>query len=101
MQRAKAFAAMPLLHAIAYQMRLHQKSRVPITEDTWEFAGDPRTAKQRHTMIEVLQRIPSIVRLERSQRTGSKYAAIAGIWWYASPPLAARDEIEEPADVGH
>jgi hypothetical protein len=91
-QRAKAESAMLLLHAIAYQMRMNQKSRVAITSTTWALAGDPRTEAQRHAVIEVLRRIPSIVRLEFSERTGSKYAAVKGLWWDTVPSQAVSPE---------
>jgi hypothetical protein len=93
MQRAKAFPATPLLLAIAYQMFASDKSRVPITSEIWELAGDPRDKAQRHEMIQILRRIPSVVRLEYSQRTGTKYAAVKGVWWDKAPPLAEQDDV--------
>jgi hypothetical protein len=44
------------------------------------------TEQQRHAMIKILRRVPSIVLLTYSQRTGSKYAAIQGQWWDEAPP---------------
>jgi hypothetical protein len=85
-QRARAESALLLLFAIVYQMRIGQKSRVPITSATWALAGDPRTEAQRRAALNALRRIPSIVRLEFSQRTGSKYAAVKGLWWDTAPP---------------
>jgi hypothetical protein len=93
-QRARAEKALPLLIAVAYQMRMDRKPRTPITSKTWAHAGDPRSKAQRRAMIDVLRRIPSIVRLEFSQRTGSKYTAIKGLWWETVPARAVEGESE-------
>jgi hypothetical protein len=97
-QRARADRALPLLVAIAYQMRMSRKPRVAVTSQTWRLAGDPRTEAQRRAMINVLRRIPSIVRLEFSQHTGPKYAAIKGRWWDTAPSPATK--AEEKDEIG-
>jgi hypothetical protein len=95
LQRANAFSAYPLLAAIAYEMRMRRKSRIAITADTWELAGDPRTERQRHVVISALRRVPSIVRLEYRQRIGSKYVASKGLWWGKAPPRVDEDQDDE------
>ena len=92
MQPARAVSALPLLAAISYEMRMRRKSRIAITAEIWELAGDPRTEAQRRAMINVLRRVPSIVRLEYRQRVGSKYVAHEGLWWSKAPPLTHKDE---------
>ncbi|HZZ24296.1 MAG TPA: hypothetical protein VFE60_17680 [Roseiarcus sp.] len=97
-QRAKAFAAIPLLAAISCQMQLDEKSRITITKRTWKLAGDPRTEDQRRSVITALQRVPSIVRLEFRHRVGPKYIAHKGLWWSKAPPkdlLKAHEDDEE------
>jgi hypothetical protein len=80
--RKRAWAALPLLWAIAYQIGLSRgESRVPITSRTWMLAGGPYAKEQRRWMLQVLQRIPDIVQLEFSLHTGVKYAAHKGPKW--------------------
>ena len=92
MQRARAVSALPLLAAIAYEMRMRRKTRIAITAEIWELAGDVRTEAQRRAMINVLRRVPSIVQLEYRQRIGSKYVAHRGLWWSKAPPRTHKDE---------
>jgi hypothetical protein len=89
---ANAFRAIPLLGAIAYQMKLACNSHIPITSKTWAFAGYPRSKDQRRAMLAALNRIPSIVRLKFKKRTGSKYVAYQGLRFDNAPP--------EPSDEG-
>jgi hypothetical protein len=85
--RANAFRAMPLLTAITYQMGAG-RFRVLITSETWALAGSPRTRAQRRAMLAALNRVPSIIRLSLSDRTGAKYTARKGIWFNRTPPRA-------------
>ena len=93
MQRARAVSALPLLAAIAYEMRMRRKTRIAITAEIWELAGDLRTEAQRRAMINVLRRVPSIVQLEYRQRIGSKYIAHRGLWWSKAPPRTPRTKV--------
>jgi hypothetical protein len=99
-QHVRAERALPLLIAIAYQMRMDRKPRTGITSKTWARAGDARTESQRRAVIAMLRRVPSIVRLVYSQRTGSKYTAIKGRSWDHLPPARAvngeGDKEEQP-----
>jgi hypothetical protein len=89
--QANAFRAVPLLVALTYQMKLGHTLRVPITERTWKLAGCSHHSRaQRRAMLVALNRIPSIVRLEYRNRTGSKYAASTGVRFKCAP-LEAQD----------
>jgi hypothetical protein len=100
LRRARALTALPLLAAIAHEMAMRERrniddrNRIPITEQTWAYAGAPPTEGQRHAMLKALHRIPSIVRFEFRQRTGSKYAVYKGIWWNTAPerPQIVKDD---------
>jgi hypothetical protein len=87
--RAHAVPAVPLLAVIAYQMEMNRRSWTSITLKTWARLrlGPELTKAQKHTMIEALWRIPSIVKLTFRQRTGWKYAAHQGVWWAKEPPM--------------
>jgi hypothetical protein len=84
-EQQRADAGLRLLAAVAYQMKLSFKSRVAITEHTWELAGNPSKMRRR-TMLRALRRLPDIVRLEYRKRSGSKYAAHKEPHWDAPPP---------------
>jgi hypothetical protein len=97
LRRCRAVAALPLLAAIAYEMQMEGRSRVPITSDTWAKAGGYFSEAQRHAMLNVVQRAPSIVLLKLSQRTGTKYAAHRGVWFDNAPPRVAEEGDDDVA----
>jgi hypothetical protein len=94
LDEAEAMPALPLLLAICSQMTVRRKKAVLITARVWNVARG-RTKGKRKAMLTALQRVPSLVRLEYRNRSGSKYRASQGPLWNAEYPYPDRNSEDD------
>jgi hypothetical protein len=94
-------AAGVLLAEIAYCMDMDTGGldRIPLTEKVWEQLGrnyaplkegDRAMETRRRRALRSLGRVPGIVHLQFSNRTGSKYVARKGEWFDKAPPRSVK-----------
>jgi hypothetical protein len=79
----EAMTALPLLLAIAHEMRMAGKATIPLTSTTWEWA-QAHSKRRKETLLRSLKLVPSLVSLERRSSVPPLYFVSQGPLW-ASP----------------